>query len=110
MPVAGVITQYMSAWHSGVDIAAPYGTTLVAVSDGIVSATGWVPVGGLRVCVMSGAVENCYYHTGAVFVAQGQWVERGEAIASIGMTGVTTGPHVHWETKVNGALVNPLSR
>jgi len=110
MPVAGLITQYMSAWHSGVDIAAPYGRTIVSVQGGVVSSAGWVAVGGLRVCVASGAVENCYFHTGAVFVGVGQAVAAGQPIASIGLTGVTTGPHVHWETKVNGALVNPLGR
>ena len=109
-PVAGIITQYMWGAHTGVDLAAPYGSTLVAVTGGVVSATGWVPVGGLRVCVQEEAVENCYYHTGAVFVSQGQTVERGQPVASIGMTGVTTGPHVHWETKINGRFVNPLAR
>lgn len=110
MPVRGVITQYMWAGHTGIDVAAPFGTALVAGRAGIVTDTGWVPVGGLRVCVTSGALENCYYHTGAVFVAIGQYVERGQPVASIGMTGVTTGPHVHWETKVNGRFVNPLSQ
>ena len=109
-PVAGVITQYMSAWHTGVDIAAPYGTSLVAVRSGVVSSTGWVPVGGLSVCVRSGPVDNCYYHTGAVFVGVGQAVEVGQAVASIGMTGVTTGPHVHWEAKINGGFINPLAQ
>lgn len=108
-PVAGVITQYMWAGHTGVDLAAAYGSTLVAVTSGVVSSTGWVPVGGLSVCVRNGAVENCYYHTGAVFVSPGQIVERGQPVASIGMTGVTTGPHVHWETKINGRFVNPLA-
>lgn len=105
-PVAGVITQYMSAGHTGVDIAAPYGTPLVAVRSGVVNAAGWVPIGGLRVCVQSGAVESCFYHTGAVFVGVGQAVEAGQAIASIGTTGVTTGPHVHWEVKVGGRFVS----
>ena len=109
-PTAGVITQYMWGGHTGVDLAAPYGTTLVAVTSGVVSSTGWVPVGGLSVCVRDGAVENCYYHTGAVFVSPGQSVERGQPVASIGMTGVTTGPHVHWETKINGRFVNPLGQ
>jgi len=110
-PVAGVITQYMSAWHTGVDIAAPYGTSLVAVRGGVVTAAGWVAIGGLRICVTSGGgVEDCYYHTGALFAGIGQAVEAGQAVASIGMTGVTTGPHVHWETKVNRVLVNPLGR
>ena len=110
-PVAGVITQYMSSWHTGVDIAAPYGTTLVAVRSGVVTSAGWVAIGGLRICVTSGGgVEDCYYHTGALFAGIGQAVEAGQAVASIGMTGVTTGPHVHWETKVNRALVNPLGQ
>ena len=110
-PVAGVVTQYMSAWHTGVDIAAPYGTSLVAVRGGVVTAAGWVAIGGLRICVTSGGgVEDCYYHTGALFAGIGQAIEAGQAVASIGMTGVTTGPHVHWETKVNRVLVNPLGR
>jgi len=109
-PVAGIITQYMWGAHTGVDLAAPYGTTLVAVTPGVVSSTGWVPVGGLSVCVRDGNVENCYYHTGAVFVSPGQTVEQGQPVASIGMTGVTTGPHVHWETKIDGRFVNPLAR
>ncbi len=109
-PVAGVITQYMWGGHTGVDLAAPYGSTLVAVTSGVVSSTGWVAVGGLSVCVRDGAIENCYYHTGAVFVSPGQAVERGQRVASIGTTGVTTGPHVHWESKINGRFVNPLAQ
>ncbi len=109
-PVNGVITQYFWWGHSGVDIAAPYGTTIVASDDGVVSATGWVAVGGLRVCIEhSGGLQTCYYHTGAVFVTPGQTVSRGQGIASIGMTGVTTGPHVHWEVKLNGVAVNGLA-
>lgn len=108
-PVNGVITQYFWWGHTGVDIAAPYGTTITSSDDGVVVATGWVAVGGLRVCVEhAGGLQTCYYHTGAVFVSPGQAVSRGQAIASIGMTGVTTGPHVHWELKINGAAVNPL--
>ena len=109
-PVAGVITQYYSAYHTGVDVAAPYGTPIGASDDGIVSATGWVAVGGLRVCVRHlGGIETCYYHTSAVYVSVGQAVARGQAIAAIGLTGVTTGPHVHWEANLNGLLVNPLA-
>ena len=108
-PVNGIITQYFWWGHTGVDIAAPYGTTIMSSDDGVVVATGWVAVGGLRVCVQhSGGLQTCYYHTGAVFVSPGQTVTRGQPLASIGMTGVTTGPHVHWELKLNGAAVNPL--
>jgi murein DD-endopeptidase MepM/ murein hydrolase activator NlpD len=109
-PVNGVITQYFWWGHSGVDIAAPYGTGIMASDDGVVVATGWVAVGGLRVCVQhSGGLQTCYYHTSAIYVTPGQAVARGQVIAAIGMTGVTTGPHVHWEVKLNGVAVNGLA-
>jgi murein DD-endopeptidase MepM/ murein hydrolase activator NlpD len=110
LPVNGVFTQYFWWGHSGVDIAAPFGTGLGASDDGVVTATGPVPVGGLRVCIQhQGGLETCYYHTSAVYVTPGQTVARGQLIAAIGLTGVTTGPHVHWELKVNGVLQNPLA-
>ncbi|OLC04749.1 MAG: hypothetical protein AUI15_00655 [Actinobacteria bacterium 13_2_20CM_2_66_6] len=92
------------------DVAAPYGTGLGAGDDGVVTATGWVAVGGLRVCVQhAGDLTVCYYHTSAVYVSVGQQVARGQIIAAIGLTGVTTGPHVHWECKVGNQFVNCLS-
>lgn len=109
-PVNGVFTQYFWWGHTGVDLAAPYGTTIMSSDDGVVVATGPVAVGGLRVCVQhSGGLQTCYYHTSAVYVTPGQTVARGQALAAIGMTGVTTGPHVHWEVKFNGVAVNPLA-
>jgi murein DD-endopeptidase MepM/ murein hydrolase activator NlpD len=109
-PVGGVITQYFWWGHTGVDLAAPYGTGLGAGDDGVVTATGWVPVGGLRVCVQhAGDLTVCYYHTSAVYVSVGQQVARGQIIAAIGLTGVTTGPHVHWECKVGKQFVSCLS-
>jgi lipoprotein NlpD len=109
-PVAGVITQYFWWGHTGVDVAAPYGTGLGAGDDGVVTATGWVAVGGLRVCVQhAGDLTVCYYHTSAVYVSVGQQVARGQIIAAIGLTGVTTGPHVHWECKVGNQFVSCLS-
>ncbi len=109
-PVNGIITQYFWWGHTGVDIAAPYGTGIGASDDGIVVATGPVAVGGLRVCVQhAGGLQTCYYHTSAVYVSPGQTVARGQLIAAVGLTGVTTGPHVHWELKVNGAPQDPLA-
>ena len=109
-PVGGVITQYFWWGHTGVDVAAPYGTALAAGDDGVVTATGWVAVGGLRVCVQhAGDLTVCYYHTSAVYVSVGQQVARGQIIAAIGLTGVTTGPHVHWECKVGNQFVSCLS-
>ena len=108
-PVNGVITQYFWWGHTGVDIAAPYGTPIGASDDGVVVATGWVAVGGLRVCVQhADGFKTCYYHTSAVYVSPGETVKRGQMIAAIGLTGVTTGPHVHWEVWLNGVQVNGL--
>ena len=109
-PVKGVLTQYYWWGHTGVDIAAPFGSGISASDDGIVVATGPVAVGGLRVCVQhAGGLQTCYYHTSAVYVSPGQTVTRGQLIAAIGLTGVTTGPHVHWELKVNGVPQDPLA-
>lgn len=108
-PVGGIITQYFWYGHKGVDIAAPFGTGIAASDAGVVSAAGWVAVGGLRVCVKhSWGMETCYYHTSVVLVDVGQQVGRGQIIARIGLTGVTTGPHVHWEARYQGVLVDPL--
>ena len=108
-PVNGVITQYMWAGHTGVDIAAPYGTGLAASMSGVISENGWVAVGGLHICVRSGNLEECYYHLSAAYLPVGSPVVAGQIVAAIGLTGVTTGPHVHWETKINGQFVNPLT-
>jgi murein DD-endopeptidase MepM/ murein hydrolase activator NlpD len=108
-PVNGVITQYMWAGHTGVDIAAAYGTGLAASVGGVITQNGWVAVGGRYICLQSGSLEECYYHLSAAYDSVGATVSAGEIIAAIGLTGVTTGPHVHWETKVNGHLVNPLT-
>jgi murein DD-endopeptidase MepM/ murein hydrolase activator NlpD len=109
-PVGGVITQYFWWGHTGVDVAAPYGTGLAAGDDGVVTATGWVAVGGLRVCVQhAGDLNVCYYHTNSVYVSVGQQVSRGQVIAAIGVSGVTTGPHVHWECKIGNQFKDCLS-
>jgi Peptidase family M23 len=108
-PVAGAITQFLQGAHTGIDIAAPFGSIIVAADDGVVDAAGWVQVGGRRVCVQhTRGFESCYYHTSAALVSIGQRVARGQPIALIGMTGATTGPHVHWEVKENERIVDPL--
>jgi murein DD-endopeptidase MepM/ murein hydrolase activator NlpD len=107
-PVAGYISQYFWAGHTGVDLAAPYGSGLAASVNGTISQNGWVAVGGLHICVRSGNLEECYYHLSAAYLAVGTAVAAGQIVAAIGLTGVTTGPHVHWETKIDGRFVNPL--
>src|SRR5439155_1402809 len=108
-PVAGAISQFLQGNHTGIDIAAPVGSIIVAADDGVVDAVGWVQVGGRRVCVQhANDIESCYYHTSAALVSSGDHVARGQPIALIGMTGATTGPHVHWEVKQEGRIVDPL--
>lgn len=104
-----VITQYFWAYHQAVDLAVPYGSPIHAAADGTVIYAGWVPVGGLCVQIRhAGGIDTGYYHTSVVFVSAGQKVVKGQVVARVGLTGVTTGPHVHFEVKQNGVFVNPL--
>ncbi|MGH2376921.1 MAG: peptidoglycan DD-metalloendopeptidase family protein [Candidatus Limnocylindria bacterium] len=108
-PVSGFISQFLQGSHTGVDIAAPFGAIIAAADEGEVTHVGWVPVGGRAVCVThSAGLESCYYHTSLSYVTVGQRVARGQPIAAIGMSGLTTGAHVHWEVKQDGRIVDPL--
>ena len=109
-PVHGTITTYFSSWHLAIDIAAPYGTTVAASDAGVVTWAGWRNNGGgLVVAIDHGnGISTVYNHLGTIAVGPGQAVGKGQAIASVGCTGVCTGPHVHFEVIVGGVLVNPL--
>jgi len=110
-PVAGDVAQFLQYSHTGIDVAAPVGAIVVASDGGTVTKVAWESFGGNGVCVAhGGGLESCYYHTSSALVSVGQRVVRGQPIALIGMTGVTTGPHVHWEAKLFGRLVDPLAR
>lgn len=110
-PAVGAITQLLTPAHTGIDIAAPLGSILVAADDGVVTAVGWVNVGGRRVCVgHASGIETCDYHTSAALVRVGDHVARGQPVALVGLTGVTTGPHVHWEATVGTRIIDPLTR
>ena len=110
-PVVGAITQVITPRHTGIDIAAPLGALVVAADDGVVTAVGWVNVGGRRVCVgHASGIESCAYHTSAALVRVGDRVQRGQPIALVGLTGVTTGPHVHWEATIGTRIIDPLTR
>ena len=110
-PAAGDIAQFLQGIHTGIDIAAPFGSPIAAADDGVVTKAGWKEDGGLHVCLQhSGGLETCYYHASSFLVAVGERVARGQPIALVGMTGITTGPHVHWEAKLNGRIVDPLTR
>lgn len=110
-PAIGYFAQFLQGAHTGVDIAAPFGSIITASDEGDVTYVGWRPVGGRAVCIQhAGGLESCDYHTSLALVSVGQHVARGEPVALIGMTGLTRGPHVHWEAKLNGLIVDPLGR
>jgi murein DD-endopeptidase MepM/ murein hydrolase activator NlpD len=109
-PTDGIVTQLFSQGHTGIDIAAPYGSAVVASDSGTVTEVGWRGPGGLSVCVLlDWGLETCDYHLAATNVELGERVVAGEPIASVGSSGVSTGPHVHWEARTNGVLVDPMT-
>jgi len=119
LPVKGLITAgygYRKSpftgqkeFHEGLDIAAPYGSQIVATADGIVTFAGPLAAYGNVVFVDHGHGFSTFYgHCSSYRVREGQRVRRGEVIAYIGTTGRTTGPHVHYEVHVNGIISNPL--
>jgi len=111
-PARGVLTSRFG-WrsrrhHNGIDIAAPYGTPILAAKAGRVIFSGWYYGYGRTVIVDHGDVTTLYGHASKLLVSNGQTVEAGESIARVGSTGVSTGPHLHFEIRVNGRAVNPL--
>jgi len=109
-PTDGIVTQLFSGVHTGIDIAAPYGSAVFASDSGTVTEVGWRGSGGLSVCVLlDWGLEVCDYHLSATNVELGERVVVGQRIASVGSSGVSTGPHVHWEARTNGVLVDPMT-
>lgn len=97
-------------FHTGVDFAGVKGSPVVAADGGIVIQSGWN--GSYGNCVMidhGNGMVTLYAHNSAVKVKQGQRVAQGETIALLGSTGNSTGPHCHWELRINGKTVNPLN-
>lgn len=98
-----------SRLHAGVDFAAEVGTAVFAAGDGTVLYAGWQSGYGNTVIVdHGGSIATLYAHNSALAVAEGTKVKRGQRIASAGSTGNSTGPHVHFEVRVNGSTVDPL--
>ena len=95
--------------HKGIDFAAPMGTPVMAAGSGTVVEAGWKGGYGKFVLVRHGnGYETAYGHLSRFTVAKGSRVRQGQTIAYVGMTGEATGPHLHYEIRVNDAQVNPL--
>ena len=94
--------------HDGVDIAAPMGTAIRAAACGTVSLAGQQSGYGNMVCIThTSQLSTCYAHMSRFAVSDGQQVSQGQVIGYVGCTGSCTGPHVHFETRVNGQAVDP---
>ncbi len=108
--VGGKISQYFHAGHPALDIAAPYGSSVIAAQAGVVVSAGWRTNGGGWVVQIDhgNGIQTLYNHLGKILVSNGQQVTRGQQIALVGCTGDCTGPHVHFEVRVHGVDVNPL--
>jgi murein DD-endopeptidase MepM/ murein hydrolase activator NlpD len=118
-PVEGIITGRFGKWrggrhhghyHVGVDIAAPFGTAVVAPLKGTVVFVGRKGGYGLTVMIDHGnGIETLYAHNSNVEVSEGEKISKGQFISKIGRTGRSTGPHLHYEVRVDGHPVNPLA-
>lgn len=104
----GVSSRIRVSTHTGLDIAATTGTPINVVSDGTVTFAGWSGSYGKLVKIDHGnGVETWYAHTSKMYVTAGEQVSAGETIAAVGSTGNSTGPHLHFEIRINGKTVNP---
>lgn len=120
MPVVGHITSNFGArrhpilgytrMHAGVDFGAPWGAPIYAVGDATVSFAGWAGGHGNHVKLEHGGGWGTgYSHMSRIAVSPGSHVRAGQVIGYVGSTGLSTGPHLHYELYRNGAKVNPLS-
>lgn len=112
-PVNGPLTSgFGPRWgrmHEGIDIGVPTGTPVVASASGVVISAGWGGgYGNLVVIDHGGGIATAYAHNSRIIVSAGQTVGQGTVVAYAGSTGHSTGPHVHFEVRVNGAAVDPL--
>jgi hypothetical protein len=95
--------------HKGIDIPGPIGTPIHATADGIISRAGWASGYGNLVQISHGSgMETRYGHMSKLLVAENSYVKRGQVIGLMGSTGRSTGSHLHYEVRVDGAAINPL--
>lgn len=95
--------------HTGVDISAPIGANFIAANDGIVIKAGYnTAYGNMVIIDHGGGIQTLYAHGTEILVNVGDVVKQGTSVLSVGSTGFSTGPHAHFEVRVNGACVEPL--
>lgn len=99
-----------SRFHSGLDFGADYGSAILAADNGVVIFAGWYGGYGYAVVINHGkGISTLYGHNSKLYVAEGQSVQRGEVIADAGSTGLSTGPHLHFEVRQDGEPVDPMN-
>ena len=109
-PVKGWVSAGLSAEHQGVDIAAREGEPVQAAADGIVTFAGWDSYFGNKIEIAHGAkYATMYGHNAKLLVKTGDRVKQGQIIALVGSTGKSSGPHLHYELKVDGQSVDPAN-
>jgi murein DD-endopeptidase MepM/ murein hydrolase activator NlpD len=109
-PITGVFGEARPGhMHAGVDISAPSGTPIRAADSGRVAFAGTQGGYGNMTCIQhTGSMSTCYAHQSSIGVSGGQSVSQGQVIGSVGSTGNSTGPHLHFEVRINGSAVNPM--
>jgi murein DD-endopeptidase MepM/ murein hydrolase activator NlpD len=103
-------TKGASLFHAGVDLAAPFGTPVIATQNGIVKLSEFY--GGYGNTVILGHredIKTLYAHLSTINVSVGESVTKGQVIGSVGSSGVSTGPHLHYEVRLGSSAVNPIN-